>query len=128
MIGKTKIVFIAGPYFGDGTKEVIEKNIRAAEKYQVALANRKIGFFCPHNHTEHFEHKANTGEQFYYDLDFAFLTRMADAVLAIPGWESSNGAKKEVAWAKEHNLPVFYPASPDELGEVEQWAKKQGFS
>ena len=34
-----KIVFIAGPYTGDGTFEAIERNIREAEKYQIALAN-----------------------------------------------------------------------------------------
>ena len=30
-----KIVFIAGPYSGDGTFEAIERNIREAEKYQI---------------------------------------------------------------------------------------------
>ncbi len=119
-----KIVFIAGAYFGDGKKETIERNIREAEKYQIALANRKIGFFCPHNHTEHFEHKAQTEEQFYYDLDFEFLKRMADAVLALPGWENSNGAKKEIAWAKEHNMTIFYPKSPEDMAEVERWSKE----
>ena len=49
-----EIVFIAGPYTGDGTFESIERNIRAAEKFQIALANREVGFFCAHNHTEHF--------------------------------------------------------------------------
>ncbi len=118
-----KIVFIAGPYFGDGTREVIQKNIREAEKYQIELANRKIGFFCAHNHTEHFEVKATAEEQFYYDLDFQFLTKAADAVLAIPGWEKSNGAKREVAWAREHNLPIFYPKSPRDLDELEHWVQ-----
>jgi len=42
-----KIVFIAGPYTGDGTFESIERNIREAEKYQIALANKEIGFFAP---------------------------------------------------------------------------------
>jgi predicted methyltransferase MtxX (methanogen marker protein 4) len=50
-----KIVVIAGPYIGDGRLETIERNIREAELYAVALANRGIGFFCPHLHTHHLE-------------------------------------------------------------------------
>ena len=86
-----KIVFIAGPYTGDGTFEAIERNIREAEKYQIALANREVGFFCPHNHTAHFSGKkgATPPEKFYYDLDFQFLMRAADAVLAMPNWGKS---------------------------------------
>lgn len=113
-----KIVYIAGPYFGDGKKETIEKNIREAEKYQVALANKRIGFFCSHNHTEHFQEKANAPEDFYYELDSHFLENIADAVIAIPGWENSNGAKKEVEWAEKNNIPVFYPKSPKNLKEI----------
>ncbi len=121
-----KIVFIAGPYTGDGSRESIERNIREAEKYQLALANRQIGFFCPHNHTEHFSSGkgATAPEQFYYDLDLSFLMRTADAVLAIPGWEKSKGAMKELDWAKKNALPIFYPKHVDDLKEVEEWYAK----
>lgn len=120
-----KIVFIAGPYTGNGTTESIERNIREAEKYQIALANKEIGFFCPHNHTEHFGQKGATPpEKFYYDLDFEFLTRMADAVLAIPGWENSWGAKREIAWAKEKDMKIFYPKHLKDIEDIINWAKE----
>lgn len=121
-----KIVFIAGPYTGDGSYEQIEKNIREAEKYQIALANKEIGFFCPHNHTEHFGSKkgVTVPEQFFYDLDFQFLMRIADASLAIPGWEKSWGTKREVAWAKEHGMKIFYPKDPTDIEEIVTWTKK----
>lgn len=119
-----KIVFIAGPYTGEGTFESIEKNIREAEKYQTALANQQVGFFCAHNHTEHFSSKkgATPPEQFYYDLDFVFLKKATDAVLAMPGWKDSWGAKKEVEWAKTSGLKVFYPDSPKDIDEIVVWA------
>lgn len=122
-----KIVFIAGPYTGDGTFDSIERNIRTAEKYQIALANCQIGFFCPHNHTEHFSGAkgATAPEQFYYDLDFAFLTRSTDAVLALPGWETSWGAKREIAWAREHGLKIFYPKDPTDIEDIVAWAKTE---
>ena len=119
-----KIVFIAGPYFSGGDPKKIEENIRHAERYQVALANRGIGFFCPHNHTEHFEVKANAPESFYYELDMIFLERVCDALLAIPGWENSKGARREVECAKRMGLKVFYPSSLEDLDEVEMWAKQ----
>ena len=116
-----KIVFIAGPYFGNGDKEEIEKNILEAEKYQVALANAQVGFFCAHNHTEHFQEKARAPETFYYKLDFEFLKRSVDAILALPNWKESTGAKREIEWAINNNLPVFYPKSPDDLDEIIKW-------
>lgn len=119
-----KIIFIAGPYYSGGDIEKIERNICNAEKYQIALANAGAGFFCAHNHTRHFEVKAKTPESFYKELDMEFLKRAADAVLAIPGWENSGGAKQEVEWAQRNGLRVFYPKSPDDLGEAVKWAKE----
>ena len=118
-----KIVFIAGPYFGNGDKSKIQENIRNAERFQIALANAGIGFFCPHNNTEHFELKAVASEDFYRLLDMEFLARNDDAVMAIPGWETSSGAKAEIEFAKSRGLPIFYPQSPDDLGKIIEWAK-----
>ncbi len=118
-----KIIFIAGPYFEDGDSSKIEKNIREAEKYQIALADQGIGFFCAHKHTEHFEKKANAPEDFYRGLDMLILKRTADAILAIPGWEKSKGAKAEVEWAKKNNLKIFFPKSSNNLDEIIKWAR-----
>jgi len=122
---KPRIVFIAGPYFGDGERKTIEKNIRTAEQYQITLANASVPFFCAHNHTEHFEEKASAPEEFYRAMDFEFLKRAADAMCAIPGWETSGGAKAEIEWAKQNNIPIFFPKSPDDLGETIAWAKEE---
>ena len=119
-----KIVFIAGPYFGDGDSNKIEQNIREAEKYQIALANAGVGFFCAHNHTEHFEKKAKAPEDFYRKLDMLILQKAADAMIAIPGWERSKGARAEIEWAKKNNLKIFFPKSVEDLDEVINWAKK----
>jgi hypothetical protein len=119
-----KIIFIAGPYFEGGNYKKIEKNIRQAERFQIALANAGIGFFCPHNHTNHFEKKTRARESFYRKLDMIFLEKVADAMLAVPGWEKSKGAKAEAEWAKKHNLKIFFPKSPNDLGEILKWAGK----
>ena len=120
-----KIIFIAGPYFEDGNQDKIEKNIREAEKYQIVLANQGIGFFCAHNHTEHFEKKANAPEDFYRELDMLILQKAADAMIAIPGWEKSKGTRAEVEWAQKNNLKIFFPKSPNNLEKIIRWAKEQ---
>ncbi len=121
-----KIVFICGPLTtgGDGSRDYIDKNIKTAEEYQIALANKGVGFFCAHTHTSWHSEKGSTApETFYYDLDLDFLRRSSDAVLAIPGWEKSWGASNEVKIAKELNLPIFYPTSSKDIDDIVQWAQ-----
>jgi hypothetical protein len=117
-----KIVFIAGPLTTgwDGKdRSFIEGNILRAEAFQIALANAGVGAFCAHTHTSFHHEKGSTApEAYYYQLDFEILMRAADAVLAMPGWDKSNGAKKEVAWAIENKLPVFYPTSPEDIRDL----------
>lgn len=122
-----KIVYIAGPLTTgwDGKDRVfIENHVRNAEAYQVALANLGIGAFCPHTHSSfHNEKGGKASEAYYYELDFEFLKRASDALLAVPGWEQSKGATSEVEWAIKNNIPVFYPTSPEDLAEIIEWAK-----
>ena len=123
---KMKIVFISGPLTtgGDGSRRYIENNIKKAEEFSVALANAGIGFFCAHSHTSFHHEKGSIAlEKFYYDLDFQFLMRIADAVLAVPGWEKSFGAKEEIKWAQNNNILVFFPKNPEDIDDIKQWAK-----
>ena len=122
-----KIIFISGPLTTgwDGKdRSIIEKNILTAEAYQIALANKGVGAFCAHTHTSFHNEKGSTApEEYYYQLDLEFLKRSSDAVLAIPGWEKSKGARHEVEWAIENNLPVFYPESPSDIQDIVNWSK-----
>jgi len=49
--------------------------------------------------------------------------RAADAVLAMPNWEKSRGAKKEVEWAREKGVKIFYPKDPTDIEEIVNWAR-----
>lgn len=114
-----KIVFIAGAYYSE-YPEQIKRNIKKAEEYQIALANNRIGFFCPHNHTNGFETKAYAIESFYKELDMWFLQR-CDAILMLPGWEESKGATAEHEYANKINMKIFYAQSPDNIEEIIKW-------
>lgn len=121
-----KIVYISGPVVGNATEETvkaaIKRNISEAKKYAEALANKGIGFCCPHIHNVELKGKSITEiQRYYYDLDSELLIRASDALMAIPGWETSNGAKYEVELAKILSLPIFYPKSSDDLNDVVKW-------
>lgn len=122
-----KIVYISGPLTTgwDGKdREYLANKIKDAEAYGVALANNNIGFFCSHAHTAfHHEKGSTVPEDFYYEMGKEYIKRAADAVLAMPGWETSKGATMEVNLGKELNLPIFYPKSPGDLEEIIKWAK-----
>lgn len=109
-----KRVFIAGPYIGDGTYKVIEKNITEAETVAIELANRGIFFFCPHTHTRHFEVKAKSPETFYKAMDMSYLDDCG-LLVATPRWNESSGAREEVQNCKVRFKPVFY------LGSLYDW-------
>jgi hypothetical protein len=68
--------------------------------------------------------KAKQGEGFYRELDLEFVSKSANAILAIPGWETSRGARAEIEFAKSKGIPIFYPRSPDDLQKIISWAKR----
>ena len=124
-----KIIYIAGPLTSNAPteqparREFIANNVKKAESYQIALANAGIGCFCSHTHTTDHHIKGSTAsEEYYYELGLEFLKRCCDAVLAMPGWEQSRGSQMEITLAKDNNLPIFYPGSPDDIEEIINWA------
>jgi hypothetical protein len=50
-------------------------------------------------------------------VDLEWITRHADAVIVLPGWEGSSGARAEVATAKALGLPVHELVAFDLYGE-----------
>lgn len=123
-----KIVFIAGPLttgWDKKDKNFVLKNIKKAESFQRALALHSIGFYCPHTHTSFRCNSEDSSlDEFCITMNKKFLTGFSDAVLAMPGWENSHGAKDEVEYAIENNIPVFYPSSPDNISDIILWAKE----
>jgi len=118
-----KFVYIAGPYTGN-THDYrsyfeIERHIQIAVEASAELAELGVGFFCPHNHSAHFELiTPKVKPSFWYALDMHFLAA-CDAMLLLPGWQNSKGVKKELAVAG--GKPVF--KWPTERNKLVVWAK-----
>ena len=119
-----KIVFISGPLttgWDWKNKEFIRERVKEARKYQLALFSSGVACFCAHVANSNEDEVAP--ENFYLNMDLEFLKR-CDAVLAMPGWDKSHGATKEVEIAKELGLPIFHPRSPEDIKKIIEWNRE----
>ena len=108
-----KILYIAGPYMGP-TYRHIEANIMDARLAAIELAEAGIGFFCPHLNSAHFEQwTPDVPESFWKTLDMQML-KHCDAILMLPRWDKSSGARAEKVEAERLGLPVFYTVPTSE--------------
>jgi hypothetical protein len=112
-----KIVYIAGPYIGNGHYLTVERNIREAEAFAIELTKRRIGFLCPHLNSAHFQIKTDAPASFWYEMDLAILLH-CDGIAFSPRWQESSGCKLEMEYAKKNGIQIFYW---DELDEIEHW-------
>jgi len=106
------ILYISGPYSA-GNGRTVADNIVIARAHAEAAARKGWMPFTPHLNTAHFEDSCpNVSHQEWLDGDLAILRALSQtgaAVLLLPGWEQSKGARLERDWAIHLNLEVFDP-------------------
>lgn len=98
-----KVVYIAGKYRGPNAWAV-EQNIRAAEEVAARVWAMGLVALCPHANSRHMEGVASDEHFLAGTLE---LMRRCDAVLCVPNWRDSVGARAEVEEAERLGLPVF---------------------
>ena len=113
------ILYISGPYSA-GNGRTVAENIAVARAHAEAAARKGWMPFTPHLNTAHFEDFCpNVSHQEWLDGDLTILRALSHAgvaVLLLPGWELSAGARLERDWAIHLNLEVFDPpATPWDL-------------
>ena len=101
------IIYISGPYSnGDSiyNPEILLDNVHKAEDAAIQLIDAGLLVFIPlQSHYIHARHPRVYGAWLKYDL--CWLDK-CDYLLRLPG--DSKGADREVAYAKEKNIMVFY--------------------
>lgn len=113
------ILYISGPYSA-GNGRTIADNIAIARAHAEAAWRQGWAAFCPHLNTSGFEVTCpGVSHEEWLAGDIAILRLLARAraaVLMLPGWEQSKGARLERDWALHLNLEVFGPpASPEAI-------------
>lgn len=88
-----KLVYTAGPFRGKTAWDV-ESNVRVAENYALCIARLGAMPVCPHANTRFFHGQID--EQFWVYGTLRLL-EVCDAMVLIPGWERSVGARGERA-------------------------------
>jgi hypothetical protein len=102
------LIYLAGKYSGD-----IAENIQRAREVAIELWQKGYAVICPHLNTANFEEDCKCAYDDYIKGDLQIVSRV-DAVVLLPGWQDSNGAKLEAVHAKQHGIPVTeYPALPN---------------
>lgn len=114
-MSKIKVVYIAGKYRGETPVEV-QKNIKHADSFGMSVCAVGAMPLVPHKNTEHYEGLQN--DQWFLEGTMELLRR-CDAILLIPGWENSVGARGEKAEAERLGLPVFY-----RIHELDIWLRE----
>ena len=111
------LLYICGPYTGRDSQETND-NISRAREYAIAAVRNGWFPFTPHLNTAGFEIDCpEISHQEWLDGDIAILRllpRARAAVLLLPGWEQSKGARLERDWAIHLNLEVFDPPTTPE--------------
>lgn len=107
-----KLVYVAGPYRAPSEWDVVQ-NIRRAEELALRVWRAGASCMCPHKNTAFFGGAAADSVWLEGDLE---MVRRCDAVVCVPGWQKSAGARGEVACATRHGIPVF-----ETFEDLESW-------
>lgn len=106
------VVFIAGPFRAD-TGWAVEENIRRAERVALQVWKAGAAALCPHTNSRFFHGEGH--DQLWLDGYLAILQR-CDAVLLLPNWRESSGARAEHDAAIRAGIPIFH-----DIRDVTEW-------
>lgn len=119
------VIYVAGPFratLANGHQDCwgIQQNVMRAMALSLEVWKRGHVALCPHANTMFFQNAAGTADNVWLDGDLE-LIRRCDAVLMMPDWERSAGARAEQVFALAQHIPVLYS-----LGELDGFALPSG--
>lgn len=98
-----QVAFISGPYRAPTIHQTV-LNIRKAEEVALALWRMGYAVICPHKNTSLLDGACDDSVWLMGDLE---LLRRSDLVITLPGWQQSEGSRREVAEAGKFGIPVY---------------------
>ena len=117
-----KVLYIAGPYDHQDPIHGIQENIINASRVALEYWRQGWAVICPHMNTAGFHHVKDIPPETWIQGDLEILAR-CDAILMIPGWTKSSGAKAERDYALEHGIEVLYYPESGQKGEINETSR-----
>ena len=107
-----KLCFLAGPLRGGFIPENINDNMSKATHIQAMLFRQGIFTLSPHSNTGHFilinvKEGGLSCTEDEVEGHYCRLLSDCDVILLIPGWEESNGCKKELWFARKWGVTPY---------------------
>jgi hypothetical protein len=100
------LVYVAGPFTG-ADRVAVEANIMRAALRGVEVAKLGACPIVPHSNTSLPEYEHVQSYKFWIAATLEMMRR-CDALLTVPGWELSSGARGEVNEMTNMGRPVFH--------------------
>jgi hypothetical protein len=118
-----KIIFIAGPFRGDGAVEAQRNNVETARKYVDIFINNDIPYYSPHMNIDcELIGRIYDANKLSIELNREMLDR-TDAVAILPNWENSKGTIGEINRAEVAGKKMFYLEKENAIEEIKNWLK-----
>ena len=110
-----KIAFICGPFYSKDTK-IVEENIKNAEAVAEAYWKKGYSVLCPHTNSGFMLGRGVSEgrfRQFYLDLIPVLHDNADVALVALPGYEKSEGSMAEITLAHMCRIYISYLCSKE---------------
>ena len=110
------MVYIAGP-ISDPDSAQCARNIERGKAWAATIMQLDFAVYCPHCDHSVVGRTALTLQQ-VYAMCLEILLR-CDAMFVMPDSEGSIGTQGEIAFCKEHRIPIF-----TSMTELDEWRKR----
>ena len=104
-VGDGKVIYVAGKYRGTDSEQA--ENILHAQRVAIRLWELGYIVFTPHLNTANFNWLSSLPDEVWLNGGLKFL-EFCEAIFMLKGFETSQGAKRELEIATERRIDIFY--------------------